>query len=307
MDGPYFNANLIGLNNQKFASSFTYDYTINGVTAANDGYYYLYLDGGGSGWLGYTSEIFLHISPAILTQPQSTSCLVGSYTTMGIAAGPETATFQWFDAATQNPINAPTNSPAFRPTLANNSERVYCQIINSYGSVNSSSAALSVAQAPTLTAQTGSITTNFGSTVEFIALALGTSPLYYQWLKNGIAIQGANLNYIILQSVTNFDNGTYELAITNAYGGTNSTPSTLNVTALPPQGFSAQIIGRNFIQLNCIGTANYPYALQVATNLAPPVNWQPLGTNNSDDYGLWSFTDSNVAVWPERFYRASAP
>ncbi|MCX6912486.1 MAG: hypothetical protein NT167_05430, partial [Verrucomicrobia bacterium] len=45
--------------------------------------------------------------------------------------------------------------------------------------------------------------------------------------------------------------------------------------------------------------------LYAATNLAPPVSWQPVCTNVTG--GLWRFTDTNAIGNPAKFYRFSTP
>jgi hypothetical protein len=42
----------------------------------------------------------------------------------------------------------------------------------------------------------------------------------------------------------------------------------------------------------------------MATNLTPPVNWQPVFTNPADANGNWSFTVTNLPDVPAGFYRA---
>ena len=455
-----------------FPTNYTFNYTINGVAAANVGNYNLYpVD-----FYYSSTPVALYISPAILTQPQNTICLNGSSTTMGLAAGPSTATFQWFDAATGSSVSSATHSPAFTPTAANNGERIYCKINNNYGSVNSSSAIVTVGSTPVITTQPSSVGTNYGSLVTFTVTASGTQPLSYQWYKSGIAIQGANLNYITFPSVTNTDSGTYQVAITNIYGGTNSAsvklsvanpilvisqPTSLIVTQGQTTTFNITVTGdspsyqwrknnsviggatnsfyyitntqyglnggtynvvitnqvssvtssgalltvvglpsittqptsktigvgsnvtftvtatagasplfyqwfntnnvvsnqtnaslilqnlqltdsgdyyvvitnsfgsvtsslasltvqqyaptiaalqtQGAIQFSFYGPSNYPYILQAATNLTPPINWQNIITNNTDANGVWNFTDTNTVFYPVRFYRAMVP
>jgi hypothetical protein len=41
-----------------------------------------------------------------------------------------------------------------------------------------------------------------------------------------------------------------------------------------------------------------------ATNLSPPVIWQPLSTNIAGADGNWQFTDTNAASYQTRFYRS---
>ena len=67
---------------------------------------------------------------------------------------------------------------------------------------------------------------------------------------------------------------------------------------------TATVIGGG-LQVQFIGTPNYPYILETATNLATPINWQPVLTNPADAGGNWSFTVTNTQDVPARFYRAA--
>jgi hypothetical protein len=49
-----------------------------------------------------------------------------------------------------------------------------------------------------------------------------------------------------------------------------------------------------------LGTPNYAYALDMATNLAPPINWMPQATNNLT---YQSFVFTNTSTSPQGFYR----
>jgi hypothetical protein len=60
------------------------------------------------------------------------------------------------------------------------------------------------------------------------------------------------------------------------------------------------------LQLQFIGTPNYPYILETATNLASPINWQPVLTNPADASGNWIFAVTNNPNVPASFYRAAA-
>jgi alpha-tubulin suppressor-like RCC1 family protein len=86
------------------------------------------------------------------------------------------------------------------------------------------------------------------------------------------------------------------------YGGATN----ILVVVQPPQHFTARKTGANGQQLTLqlSGTPNYPYLLQSATNLTPPINWQPIITNTTDTNGNWSFVVTNLMTVPTRFYRA---
>jgi hypothetical protein len=92
---------------------------------------------------------------------------------------------------------------------------------------------------------------------------------------------------------------------TTYYGSATATL----VVGLPPQSFTASgTNGANGQQLNLqlTGTPAYPYILQTATNLTPPINWQSVLTNPADVGGNWSWTLTNVSGLPGGFYRVVA-
>jgi hypothetical protein len=59
------------------------------------------------------------------------------------------------------------------------------------------------------------------------------------------------------------------------------------------------------ITLNLSTATNSQSRLYAATNLSPPVVWQPICTNLNG--GLWQFTDTNTAPFRTKFYRLSTP
>jgi glucosylceramidase len=71
-----------------------------------------------------------------------------------------------------------------------------------------------------------------------------------------------------------------------------------------PTGLTATVTGGG-LQVQFIGTPNYSYILEMATNLASPVNWQPVLTNPANASGIWSFVVTNTQNFPAGFYRAT--
>ncbi len=73
--------------------------------------------------------------------------------------------------------------------------------------------------------------TNFsGTTVKFAVVANGTAPVTYQWFRGSSVIPGETNSALTFTS--NFatdNNATFFVAITNLYGGLNSSPVSLNV------------------------------------------------------------------------------
>ncbi len=73
-------------------------------------------------------------------------------------------------------------------------------------------------------------------------------------------------------------------------------PRITYVSLLPSGGFS----------VNGTAMAGQTCILLGSTNLAPPVIWQPLGTNTADGGGIINFSDAQATNFPQRFYRLIA-
>ena len=72
-----------------------------------------------------------------------------------------------------------------------------------------------------------------GETVELTASATGAPPLSYQWSRGETAIPDATNATLTLVDVSVGETGDYSVAVTNAFGATNS--ATLRLTVLPLQ------------------------------------------------------------------------
>ncbi len=74
-----------------------------------------------------------------------------------------------------------------------------------------------------------------GATASFSVSATGTTPLNYQWLKNGTPITdnadifGATSTNLVLRHLSPADAGLYSVLVRNGVGSTNSVPATLRV------------------------------------------------------------------------------
>lgn len=86
---------------------------------------------------------------------------------------------------------------------------------------------------PTITTQPQGKTTCAGEAVTFQVEASGTTPLSYQWNKDGSAISGATSASYTINSVSSADAGSYTVTVSNSAGNTTSSPAALTVTAPP--------------------------------------------------------------------------
>src|ERR1700722_2492615 len=90
------------------------------------------------------------------------------------------------------------------------------------------------AAAPSITAQPASQTVTAGQAATFSVAAASTTPLSYQWMRNGVAITGAVLASYTTNATATSDTGTPYSVIVNSPNGTvTSAPALLTVTVGP--------------------------------------------------------------------------
>ena len=86
--------------------------------------------------------------------------------------------------------------------------------------------------APSITAQPASIAVTAGETASFSVTAAGTSPLSYQWQKDGANISGAtSSSYTTPPTKTSDSGASFMVNVSNAAGSISSSAATLTVNA----------------------------------------------------------------------------
>ena len=176
--------------------------------------------------------------PSISTQPVSQTVTVGQTATFSVVAGGTTPfSYQWNRNGVA--ISGATSSSYTTPatTAADNGVLFSTTVTNSVGNVTSNNATLTVTAtpvAPSITTQPANQTVNGGQTASFSVTASGTSPLSYQWLKNGSAIAGAASSSYTTPATIAADNGAlFSVTISNSVGNVTSSNATLTVNAPP--------------------------------------------------------------------------
>jgi hypothetical protein len=86
--------------------------------------------------------------------------------------------------------------------------------------------------APTITAQPASVGVGEGGTASFSVTAVGTAPLSYQWLFNGIPIVGATAPTHTVVGATAAQAGVYSCFVTNGVGNVTSAGAVLSIITL---------------------------------------------------------------------------
>ena len=85
-----------------------------------------------------------------------------------------------------------------------------------------------------------------GSDVTFRVTATGAPPLTYQWRKYGVAIPGATSSAMTLFNVTDADEGTYSVMLSNQFGTAVSSNALLTVITVPVVTWVAPAQGESF-------------------------------------------------------------
>ncbi len=99
--------------------------------------------------------------------------------------------------------------------------------------------------APSITAQPASQTVNAGQNVSFSVTASGSSPLSYQWLKNGAALGSATNATLNLAAVTASSAGNYSVTVSNSAGAVTSATATLTVNTVTAPTITTQPASRS--------------------------------------------------------------
>jgi hypothetical protein len=123
-------------------------------------------------------------------------------------------------------------------------------VTNPAGSVTSEAVIkiTSFTAVPVILNQPTNVTTRAGFDATLSVNADGTSPLRFQWLKNGAPVGPlSESNSLTLSSVQLSDSGSYSVIATNSAGSATSSAATLTVTAAPAEvtpSFTTQPVGR---------------------------------------------------------------
>ncbi|HEY0944318.1 MAG TPA: immunoglobulin domain-containing protein [Opitutaceae bacterium] len=192
-----------------------------------------------SGAYGYYDVTGLPAVPLIAAQPASRTVAEGSSVSFEVTAtGEGTLAYQWQKDGVELP--GATSNPLTLAAVAESDAGAYRVVVRdtvSSGVTVSEAASLTVlgtVMPVTITAHPLSQAVAVGAPVQFSVTATGTSPITYQWQKNGAAIDGATGTELALASARLSDAGAYTVVMTNPAGSVTSDPGTLSVSA-PPQ------------------------------------------------------------------------
>ena len=116
--------------------------------------------------------------------------------------------------------------------------------------------------APALTQQPANASVTAGQNASFGVVATGTSPLSYQWQRNGVAIQAATAATYTLVTTLPDSGAAFRAVVTNCAGSATSNNATLTVAAsapvltITPQPASTSVVAGSQASFTVGGTCN---------------------------------------------------
>jgi hypothetical protein len=106
-------------------------------------------------------------------------------------------------------------------------------VSNVHGSATSAEGSLVLNTPVTISAPPAGAAVGQGTAVNFTVSAAGTAPLGYQWRKGGVAIPGAQSAQYTVASAQSYDEGSYDVVVTNPAGSVTSAGALLSVNSPP--------------------------------------------------------------------------
>ncbi len=236
-------------------------------------------------------------APTIITQPAGQTVIEGTNVTFQVAAtGLDPLVFQWLFNGTSL-VDATNAALTLTNVQVADAGTYTVAVSNAFGSVLSSNALLTVLD-PWITSQPKNQSVTAGAPATFTVSVVGTLPLSYQWLKEGVPlVDGMNLSGALTDTLTVAqvqvgDVGNYSVVVSNFNGLVVSSNATL-VASFPSsisvQPASQTVLAGSVVSFTAGVLGSGPISLQ----------WQRDGTNLVDGgklsgTGTASLTMSNV-------------
>lgn len=243
---------------------------------------------------------------------QATQIVPGTTITLSVTvSGTAPFSFQWKRNGSN--IGGATGPSYSMPNVSNANIGEYSvEISNSAGSTLSDYAVVTAAQIvypPAIISHPASQTVFPGGIAVMSVSANGSTPLSYQWRKDGVDLPGETEDKLYLDSITSQDFGAYTVVVSNSAGSVTSEPATITDATIPPS-FSTSLSSQTALVGETVkfsaeanGTAPFTYQWRKdGINLSNGANVSgattptlTLSNLSAGSAGVYSLTVSNSA------------
>jgi hypothetical protein len=176
-------------------------------------------------------------APTLTTGPSAQRVTEGESASFTVVAAGSVLTYAWEREVAGAWVAVGGNAATLTVADAQVSDagRYRVVVSNGAGSVTSDAVSLTVdLAAPRVTSGPSDASVREGEAASFTVVAQGTD-VTYQWLRNGVAVEGAtSVSYTLSSAALTDDGARFAVRLTNAGGSVTSDEATLSVTLAPP-------------------------------------------------------------------------
>ena len=233
-----------------------------------------------------TATISIGVGPGITTQPQSQTIPSNTTANLSVVATGTGLSYQWYQGTsgtTTTPVG--TNSASFTTTALTVQTSYWVRVTNTFGTLNSSTAIISIGVGAGITTQPQSQTIASNATANLSVVATGTAPLTYQWYQgtSGTTTTPVGTNSASFTTPALTVQTSYWVRVSNTFGTLNSSTATISIGAGPgitTQPQSQTIASNATATLSVVATGTAPLTYQWYRGTAPDTT-NPVGTNSA--------------------------
>ncbi|MCU1497005.1 MAG: hypothetical protein JWM47_958, partial [Acidimicrobiales bacterium] len=192
--------------------------------------------------------LYVNWPPAITAQPVARTVTVGSSVTFSVSAGGRPLNYQWqqgvlgFGGYVYSNVSGATGpSHTFTPGTSDSAKVFRVIVSNSYGTVTSTSALLTVQTPPTVSTNPVSRTVRPGASTTFTASAIGSPAPTVVWQRSNdggatwAVVPGAtSTSYVLVSAALADDGARFRAVFTNSVASTASAAAVLHVDGAAP-------------------------------------------------------------------------
>jgi len=208
-------------------------YTVPAVGSADAGTYSVSVTNACGSSDSGGAAVVVDIAPSISVPPQGVEVCPGEAVTLTVdASGSAPLSFQWLLDGSPIP-GANSDSLAIPATFAGDAGSYTVEISNGCGSVASAPAAVTLGEAPSISADPVGAQVCPDAPFSLTVAFAGSEPISVQWLLEGVPIPGATSATYSVAAAGAADAGAYSAAVTNDCGSVVSSSAIVDVLEAP--------------------------------------------------------------------------